>query len=72
MNRTFVTFGTLVFLGSIALWAAPPARNKEGHANETKTAAPQAESADLRDKYCSNKYGQGCLFARRLVEGGVR
>jgi hypothetical protein len=30
------------------------------------------ESADLRAKYGSNRFGQGCLLARRLVEGGVR
>ncbi len=30
------------------------------------------ESADLRAKYGQNKFGQGCLLARRLVEGGVR
>lgn len=30
------------------------------------------ESAQLRDKYGRNKFGQGCLLARRLVEGGVR
>jgi hypothetical protein len=30
------------------------------------------ESADLRGKYGANRFGQGCLLARRLVEGGVR
>jgi hypothetical protein len=30
------------------------------------------ESAGLRDKYGRNRFGQGCLLARRLVEGGVR
>lgn len=30
------------------------------------------EAAELRDKYGRNKFGQGCLLARRLVEGGVR
>ncbi len=30
------------------------------------------ESADLREKYGKNRFGQGCLLARRLVEGGVR
>ena len=30
------------------------------------------ESAELRAKYGRNKFGQGCLLARRLVEGGVR
>ncbi len=30
------------------------------------------ESADLRAKYGKNRFGQGCLLARRLIEGGVR
>ncbi len=30
------------------------------------------ESADMRAKYGQNRFGQGCLLARRLVEGGVR
>lgn len=30
------------------------------------------EPAELREKYGRNKFGQGCLLARRLVEGGVR
>lgn len=30
------------------------------------------EPAELRDKYGRNKFGQGCLLARRLVEKGVR
>jgi len=30
------------------------------------------ESADLRGKYGDNRFGQGCLLARRLIEGGVR
>lgn len=30
------------------------------------------ETADLRTKYGQNRFGQGCLLARRLVEGGVR
>src|SRR5436190_1924162 len=30
------------------------------------------ESADLRAKYGQNRFGQGCLLARRLIEGGVR
>ena len=29
------------------------------------------EKADLRDKYGRNRFGQGCLLARRLVERGV-
>ncbi|HLJ56730.1 MAG TPA: DUF1501 domain-containing protein [Chthonomonadaceae bacterium] len=32
----------------------------------------QEESADVRDKYGRNSFGQGCLLARRLVEAGVR
>ena len=31
-----------------------------------------AEPAALRDQYGRNKFGQGCLLARRLVENGVR
>jgi Protein of unknown function (DUF1501) len=30
------------------------------------------EAPDLRAKYGNNRFGQGCLLARRLVEGGVR
>lgn len=30
------------------------------------------EPADLRTRYGSNRFGQGCLLARRLIEGGVR
>ena len=30
------------------------------------------EPADLRAKFGQNRFGQGCLLARRLVEGGVR
>lgn len=30
------------------------------------------ESDDLREKYGRNKFGQGCLLARRLVENNVR
>ena len=30
------------------------------------------EPADLRAKYGKNKFGQGCLLARRLIEKGVR
>jgi hypothetical protein len=29
------------------------------------------ESAEVRDAYGRNKFGQGCLLARRLVERGV-
>jgi len=31
-----------------------------------------AEPAAMRDSYGRNKFGQGCLLARRLVESGVR
>jgi uncharacterized protein (DUF1501 family) len=31
----------------------------------------EEESADLRDRYGRNLFGQGCLLARRLVERGV-
>ena len=31
-----------------------------------------AEPAAMREKYGRNKFGQGCLLARRLVENGVR
>ena len=30
------------------------------------------EPDELREKYGKNRFGQGCLLARRLVEGGVR
>lgn len=30
------------------------------------------EPDDLRAKYGKNRFGQGCLLARRLIEGGVR
>jgi Protein of unknown function (DUF1501) len=32
----------------------------------------EKEPAELRERYGRNKFGQGCLLARRLVEGGVR
>ena len=32
----------------------------------------EKEPAELRSKYGKNRFGQGCLLARRLVEGGVR
>lgn len=32
----------------------------------------QQEPADLREKYGRNRFGQGCILARRLVESGVR
>ncbi len=31
-----------------------------------------AEKSELRDSYGRNRFGQGCLLARRLVESGVR
>ena len=31
-----------------------------------------SEDAKLRDRYGRNKFGQGCLLARRLIEQGVR
>jgi hypothetical protein len=31
-----------------------------------------AEKSELRESYGRNKFGQGCLLARRLVENGVR
>lgn len=31
-----------------------------------------AETAETREKYGRNNFGQGCLLARRLVESGVR
>jgi len=31
-----------------------------------------AEGTDLRARYGRNTFGQGCLLARRLIEGGVR
>ena len=30
------------------------------------------EGQEIKDKYGSNRFGQGCLLARRLVEAGVR
>jgi hypothetical protein len=37
-----------------------------------KALAPTAESENLRSQYGLNTFGQSCLLARRLVEGGVR
>ena len=31
----------------------------------------EEEKAELRDAYGRNRFGQGCLLARRLVERGV-
>jgi hypothetical protein len=42
-------------------------------APETKGAFNlAAESPELREAYGKNKFGQSCLFARRLIEAGVR
>ncbi len=42
-------------------------------APETKRAFQiDDESAELRDRYGRNKFGQSCLLARRLIESGVR
>ncbi len=32
----------------------------------------EAESAEMRDKYGRNTFGQSCLLARRLIEAGTR
>lgn len=32
----------------------------------------EKEPVELRAKYGKNRFGQGCLLARRLIEGGVR
>ncbi|HEY7428390.1 MAG TPA: DUF1501 domain-containing protein [Gemmataceae bacterium] len=41
--------------------------------NEARGAfAIEKESDKLRDRYGRNTFGQSCLLARRLVEGGVR
>lgn len=39
---------------------------------ELKAFDLDAEPAQLRDKYGRDRFGQGCLLARRLVEHGVR
>lgn len=42
-------------------------------APETKRAFELTdESAEMRDAYGRNKFGQSCLLARRLIESGVR
>ncbi len=42
-------------------------------APETKKAFDLAsEDGALRDRYGRNRFGQGCLLARRLIESGVR
>ncbi len=44
MKRTFVTLGSLLVTGSIALWAAPPGKKKDGQSSEPKAADQTAES----------------------------
>jgi hypothetical protein len=42
-------------------------------ASETKQAFRIGDETDaLRDRYGRNRFGQSCLLARRLIEGGVR
>lgn len=42
-------------------------------APETKAAFRiDEERAELRDRYGRHKFGQSCLLARRMIEGGVR
>jgi uncharacterized protein (DUF1501 family) len=56
--------------------AAPPAEARafdQLFAPRAKRALDvAAEPADLRARYGANTFGQSCLLARRLVEGGVR
>jgi hypothetical protein len=40
--------------------------------NDIKAFDLGAESSHLRDGYGRNKFGQGCLLARRLIENGIR
>lgn len=40
--------------------------------NDLKAFDLAPEPAAMRDSYGRNKFGQGCLLARRLVESGVR
>jgi uncharacterized protein (DUF1501 family) len=49
--------------GSLATVFSPQAK---------KALAASAESENLRSQYGLNTFGQSCLLARRLVEGGVR
>jgi uncharacterized protein (DUF1501 family) len=49
--------------GSLAAVFSPQAK---------KALKASAESENLRSKYGLNTFGQSCLLARRLVEGGVR
>lgn len=39
---------------------------------DTKAFQLTEESSDTREKYGKNKFGQGCLLARRLLEANVR
>jgi len=41
------------------------------HSGKTKAFQLTEESATTREAYGQNKFGQGCLLARRLVEAGV-
>ena len=42
-------------------------------APETKRAfALEEETAELRDQYGRNRFGQNCILARRMIESGVR
>jgi len=40
--------------------------------DDSKAFSIADEPQDLREKYGMNKFGQGCLLARRLIEKGVR
>lgn len=40
--------------------------------DDLKAFSLSDEATDLRAKYGQNKFGQGCLLARRLVERGIR
>jgi Protein of unknown function (DUF1501) len=41
------------------------------HSVKTKAFDLSQEPSSMRDKYGNNRFGQGCLLARRLVEVGV-
>src|SRR5206468_2537849 len=42
------------------------------HSSELKAFDLSKEKDDVRDKYGRDRFGQGCLLARRLVEHNVR
>ncbi|MDC3379254.1 DUF1501 domain-containing protein [Planctomycetota bacterium] len=42
------------------------------HSPQTQAFDLSSESATLRDAYGRNRFGQGCLMARRLIENGVK